>query len=47
MVKTLTSGAQIAGVNSHRHVDSAGEWSDNYLFSSEHGAQAVAVYNAI
>ncbi|MGW7031452.1 trypsin-like serine peptidase [Streptomyces xanthophaeus] len=47
MIKNFTGNAQIVGVNSHRYTDSSGNWLDNRMFSSEHGAQAVAVYNAV
>ncbi|MBT2423424.1 hypothetical protein J7F01_41335 [Streptomyces sp. ISL-22] len=41
MVTGVAAGnIQIVGVNSHRHVDSNGNWSDNYLFSSEHASEA-------
>lgn len=47
MVKNFTGNAQIVGVNSHRYKNSSGGWLDNRMFSSEHGSQAVAVYNAV
>ncbi|WP_412074752.1 trypsin-like serine protease [Streptomyces xanthophaeus] len=47
IVKGFTTSAQIVGVNSHRYTNSSGGWLDNRLFSSEHGSQAVAVYNAV
>ncbi|WP_030250801.1 trypsin-like serine peptidase [Streptomyces violens] len=47
MVKNLVSAPQIVGTNSHRNVDSDGNYTDNHLYSSEHGAPAVAVYQAV
>ncbi|MFI8996803.1 trypsin-like serine peptidase [Streptomyces sp. NPDC053542] len=47
MVKNLVSAPQIVGTNSHRNVDPSGNYTDNHLFSSEHGAQAAAVYRAV
>ncbi|MFD8543179.1 trypsin-like serine protease [Streptomyces sp. NPDC059649] len=47
MVKNLTHGARIVGVNSHRNGDSHGNWTDNHLYSSEHGAYAVSVYKSL
>lgn len=47
MVKNLTTSPQIVGNNSHRYTDDSGEWADIHLFSSEHGPQAVAVYEAV
>jgi V8-like Glu-specific endopeptidase len=47
MVKDLTTDARIVGANSHRYGDANGNWVDNHLYSSEHGAYAVGVYNAL
>jgi V8-like Glu-specific endopeptidase len=38
---------RIVGVNSHRHVDDSGNWTDNYLFSSNHGNTAAAVIDLL
>ncbi|MGW6939688.1 hypothetical protein ACWGF3_11880 [Streptomyces xanthophaeus] len=47
MIKNFARNAQIVGVKSrHRYTDSCGNWLVNRMFPSEHGAQAVAVYNA-
>lgn len=42
-----TSNVRIIGANSHRNVDSAGNWADNYLFSSEHSDNAAAVIDLV
>lgn len=47
LVKDLATDARIVGANSHRSTDDAGNWADNHLYSSEHGAYAVSVYNAL
>lgn len=42
-----TSNVQIIGANSHHNVDSAGNWADNHLFSSEHSDHAAAVIDLV
>ncbi|MFE2729149.1 hypothetical protein [Kitasatospora sp. NPDC059327] len=36
---------QIVGANSHRMVDSNNNWTDNYLYSSNHGGNATGLIN--
>ncbi|MFF4338862.1 trypsin-like serine peptidase [Kitasatospora sp. NPDC001540] len=45
MIQNFASNPQIVGVNSHRSADSNGNWVDNYLYSSNHGGDAVGVIN--
>ncbi|GAA2789476.1 peptidase [Kitasatospora paracochleata] len=45
IVTDLGGNSQIIGTNSHRHADSNGNWTDNYLFSSNHGSDAAGVIN--
>ncbi|MDW4910904.1 hypothetical protein RB628_37720 [Streptomyces sp. ADMS] len=47
MASGLTTDARIVGANSHRYTDDVGNWADNHLYSSEHGAYAVGVYDAL
>ncbi|MGW6704648.1 hypothetical protein ACWGDE_07125 [Streptomyces sp. NPDC054956] len=47
VVKDLTTDARNVGSNSHRMADANGTRVENFTYSSEHGAQARAVYGAI
>ncbi|MFV2111728.1 trypsin-like serine peptidase [Micromonospora sp. LOL_025] len=42
-----SGGPRIVGVNSHRNVDSNGNYNNNYLFSANHGSTAVSIINAV
>jgi hypothetical protein len=48
MVTGVSAGnIQIVGVNSHRSVDSNGNWANNYLYSSEHASEARSVLTSV
>ncbi|MFJ6623427.1 trypsin-like serine peptidase [Kitasatospora sp. NPDC091335] len=45
IVSDFQGNSQIVGTNSHRVADSSNNWTENYMYSSSHGGNAVAVIN--
>ncbi|MFG2919702.1 trypsin-like serine peptidase [Kitasatospora sp. NPDC048298] len=45
IVADFQGNSQIVGTNSHRVADESGNWTENYMYSSNHGGNAVGVIN--